>query len=149
MKVRYVVSLALAGAFAFTLGSSAQGQMPMPKMATIRGTVVDLTCASKAYAMGMKWVNTKENHMLEGGKAEEKCATMCLQGGQPAAVFNGSTLTAVLACNPRATLAKYASKEVELQGFWAADDKDVKTFVPQKVRAGSGAWTDVDCATMH
>lgn len=145
-KKGHAISLAIAGALALTFSASAQMQ---PKMATVRGSIVDLTCSSKAYAMGMKWVNTKEDHMLEGGQMQKDCATMCLKGGQPAAVFNGSTLTAVLACDPRQSLAGYASDQVELQGFWAGDSKDVKTFVPQKIRAGSGAWQDVACAEVH
>lgn len=146
MKKGYAISLALAGALALTFSASAQMQ---PKMATVRGNIVDLTCSAKAYAMGMKWANTKEDHMVEGGKMQKDCATMCLKGGQPAAVFNGSTLTAVLACDPRQSLAGYSSQQVELQGFWGGDSKDVKTFVPQKIRAGSGAWKDVACAEQH
>lgn len=146
MKKGYAISLALGGVLAMALTVSAQMQ---PKMATIRGTIVDLTCASKAYAMGMKWANAKEDHMVEGGKMQKDCATMCLKGGQPAAVYTGTTLTAVLACDPRQTLARYASKQVELQGFWGGDNKDVKTFVPQKIREGSGNWTDVACAELH
>lgn len=137
----------LAGALAMTYGVSAQ--MQQPKMVTIRGSIVDLTCSAKAYAMGMQWANTKEDHMLEGGKMQKDCATMCLKGGQPAAVFSGSTLTAVLSCDPRPTLAGYASDQVELQGFWGGDGKDVKTFVPQQIRIGSGAWSTVTCAEMH
>lgn len=146
MKKGYAVSLALAGVLALTFSSSAQVQ---PKMATIRGTVVDLTCSSKAYAMGMKWANTKDDHVVVGGQMQKDCAAMCLKSGQPAAVFSGSTLTAVLACDPRQSLARYASDQVELQGFWAGDSKDVKTFVPQKIRVGSGAWNDVACAEQH
>lgn len=146
MKRRYAIALTLTGMMGLALSASAQMQ---PKMATIRGSIVDLTCASKGYAMGMKWANTKEDHMMEGGKTQKDCATMCLKGGQPAAVFSGTTLTAVLACDPRPTLAGHASDQVELQGFWAGDNQDVKTFVPQKIRAGAGAWNNVTCAEMH
>lgn len=147
MEKGYVISLALAGTLAMTINASAQAKKP--QMATLRGTVVDLTCTSKAYAMGMQWANTKEDHMMDNGNIQQKCATMCLQGGQPAALFTGSTLTAVLACDPRATLSKYASKQVEVQGFWGVDGKEVKTFVPQRIREGAGAWADVTCAEMH
>lgn len=146
MRKGYAVSLALAAVFAVTFSSSAQVQ---PKMATIRGTVVDLTCSSKAYAMGMKWANTKEDHMVEGGKMQKECATMCLKSGQPAALFSGSTLTAVFSCDPRQSLAGYASQQVEVQGFWAGDGNDVKAFVPTKIRAGAGTWNDVACAEQH
>jgi len=79
----------------------------------------------------------------------KSCATMCLQGGQPAALFAGNQITAVLACNPRNTLAKYAAQNVEVQGFWAGSGSDVKPFVPIKIRTGSGSWQEVDCANMH
>lgn len=146
MRASYVISLAVAGVLAMTFSANAQMQ---PKMATVRGTVVDLTCSAKAYAMGMKWANTKEDHMVEGGKMQKDCATMCLKSGQPAALFSGSTLTAVFACDPRQSLANYASQQVEVQGFWGGDGKDLKTFVPQKIRAGSDAWKDVACAEQH
>jgi hypothetical protein len=87
--------------------------------------------------------------MMADGNVQKSCATMCLQGGQPAALFASNRVTAVLACNPRPTLAKYAAQNVEVQGFWAGDGRDVKPFVPMKIRAGSGSWQDVDCATMH
>lgn len=146
MRKTYMIALAMAGTVAMAAAVSAQMQ---PKMATVKGTVIDLTCSSKAQAMGMKWANTKEDHMMEDGKMQEGCATMCLKGGQPAALFDGSTITAALACDPRQSLAAFSSKEVELQGFWAGDGKNVKTFVPQKIRQGSGAWSDVQCAEMH
>ena len=146
MKQVYSIGLALAAVLVVAFGVSAQMQ---PKMATVKGTVIDMTCSSKAYAMGMKWAATKEDHMLENGKMQPGCATMCLKGGQPAALFNGTTITAVLACDPKQSLAAYSSKEVELQGYWAGDGKEVKTFVPAKIRAGSGAWSDVACAEIH
>lgn len=150
MNSVYSVGLALAAVLVVAYGASAQMKPPMmPKMATVKGTLVDMTCSSKAYAMGMKWASTKEDHMLEDGKMQTGCATMCLKGGQPAALFSGDSLTAVLACDPKQSLAAFSSKDVELQGYWAGDGKSVKSFVPQKIRAGSGAWSDVACAEIH
>ncbi len=131
-------------------GAELQAQMKKPKMVTLSGTVIDLTCASKAKAMMDSWGNTKNDHMMPDGKVQKSCAVMCLKGGQPAALFSGRKIIAAFACNPRATLADFAAESVEVQGFWAGDGKDVKTFVPQKIRAkGSSAWQDVNCATMH
>jgi hypothetical protein len=140
-KSRVVVSAILAvAALAFVVGAQAE-----PKMETLKGTIIDLTCAAKGKGMKDMWVNAKENHMMPDGKTQANCATMCLKGGQPAALFDGKGIKAVLACNPRATLSQFSSKEVEIQGFWGGE----KAFVPVKIRVGSDAWTDVDCATMH
>ncbi|MFQ5789280.1 MAG: hypothetical protein ACE5JI_02275 [Acidobacteriota bacterium] len=147
MKKSLLTLSVLVAGLALAVGATAQ--MKQPRMVTLKGSIIDLTCASKAQAMTGMWANAKEDHMMPDGKTNKGCATMCLKGGQPAALFDGSQITAVFACNPRATLADYATQQVEVQGFWAGDGKEVKTFVPQKIRAGSGAWSDVDCATMH
>ncbi len=123
-------------------------QMMEPKMTTIKGSVIDMTCASKGHAMSGKWMNAKDDHMMPEEGVKKGCGTMCLKGSQPAGLFDGKTVTAVFACNPAATLSAYSGKQVEVQGFWAGDDS-VKTFVPAKIREGSGAWKDVQCATMH
>ena len=136
------VTFALA---TFILVTGAYAQMKQPKMATLKGTVVDMTCSAKAKGMSGMWGNVEEDHMMPDGKIQKNCATMCLQGGQAAALYDGSDVTAVFACNPQPTLSKFASKEVEVQGFWGGD----KAFVPMKIRVGSDAWTDVDCANMH
>lgn len=138
------------GAVVFVVAGSAWAQMKQPKMETLSGTIIDLTCAAKGKAMMDNWYNAENNdHMTPDGK-QTACAVMCLQGGQPAALFSGNEISAVFACNPRATLANYAAKNVEVQGFWAGDGKSVKTFVPTKIRQkGSGSWVDVNCATMH
>ena len=146
MKQVYSVGLALGAVVALTFAVNAQ---MMPKMETLKGTLVDMTCSSKAYAMGMAWANTKEDHMLEDGKMQKECATMCLKGGQPAALFNGDSLTAVLACDPKQSLVNFSSKEVEIQGFWGGDSQALKVFVPQKIRTGSAEWSDVTCAEIH
>lgn len=134
------------------LGLAAHAQeMAKPEMTTISGKIIDLTCASKAQAMMGSWVNTEDTHMMPGGKEAPGCATMCLKGGQPAALFQDDAIAAVFACNPRATLADYAAQEVEVEGFWGGSAGDaIKTFVPTKIRAtGGGDWQEVDCATMH
>ncbi|TDI45376.1 MAG: hypothetical protein E2P02_07480 [Acidobacteria bacterium] len=123
-------------------------QMMEPKMTTIKGSVVDMTCASKGHAMSGEWMNAKDDHMMPEEGMKSGCGTMCLKGSQPAGLFDGETISAVFACNPAATLSAYSGKQVEVQGFWAGDDS-VKTFVPAKIREGSGDWTDVQCATMH
>ena len=123
--------------------------MKQPQTVTLKGTLIDLACAAKGQAMMGSWGNTGQDHMMPNGKTQKSCATMCLRGGQPAALFADNKVTAVFACNPRATLASYAADSVEVQGFWAGTGSDVKPFVPTKIRSGSGAWKDVDCATMH
>ena len=122
-------------------------QMMEPKMTTIKGSIVDLTCASKGHATMGKWMNAKDDHMTPEG-AKKGCGTMCLKGSQPAGLFDGKTVTAVFACNPAATLSAYSAKQVEVQGFWSGDDT-LKSFVPAKIREGSGAWKEVQCTTMH
>ena len=123
-------------------------QMNKPEMKTIKGSVIDLTCASKGHAMMGKWGNAKDDHMMEDGNMQAGCGTMCLKGSQPAGLFDGKTVSAVFACNPALSLAAYSGKQVEVQGFWAGD-KSVQTFIPMKIREGSSSWQDVQCATMH
>ena len=135
-----VLCLVAVGVFA--------AQMKQPEMTSIKGSVVDMTCASKGHAMMGEWVNAKDDHMMEGGKMQRGCGTMCLKGSQPAGLFDGSTVTAVFACNPALTLADYSGKQVEVQGYWAGE-KSIQMFVPMKIREGSGSWQDVECATMH
>lgn len=143
--LRYVYCLLAAALMAGT----GWAQMAEPQMVTLKGTVIDLTCASKGKAMANSWMNTEQDHMMPDGNTQKSCATMCLMGGQPAALFADDKISAVFSCNPRATLAKFAAESVEVQGFWAGEGVDVKPFVPVKIRSGSGAWQDVDCATMH
>lgn len=129
-------------------GSVFAAQMNQPEMSTIKGSVIDLTCASKGHAMMGNWMNAKDDHMMEDGKMQKGCGTMCLKGLQPAGLFDGKTVSAVFACNPAATLSGFSGKQVEVQGFWAGDES-VKTFVPMKIREGSDSWQDVQCVTMH
>jgi len=139
----------VALAFVSPFGMNVEAQMGQPDTVSLKGTLIDLTCAAKGNAMMNSWGNTKQDHMMADGNVMKSCATMCLQGGQPAALFAGNQVTAVLACNPRNTLAQYAAQDVEVQGFWAGSGSDVKPFVPMKIRTGSGSWQEVDCANMH
>jgi len=139
----------VALAFVSPFGMNVEAQMGQPDTVSLKGTLIDLTCAAKGNAMMNSWGNTKQDHMMADGNVMKSCATMCLQGGQPAALFAGNQITAVLACNPRNTLAQYAAQDVEVQGFWAGSGSDVKPFVPIKIRTGSGSWQEVDCANMH
>ncbi len=149
MKTRSTMILTLiAVAALFSLTVSAQ--MSGPEKSTISGKVIDLTCAAKGKAMMDSWTNAdNDEHMTPKGKAPG-CATMCLKGGQPAAVFAKGKVIAALACNPRATLADYAAQDVELKGFWGGSKKDAaRAFVPEQIRTPGGEWKPVDCATMH
>ena len=68
-------------------GMNVEAQMGQPDMVSLKGTLIDLTCAAKGNAMMNSWDNTKQVHMLADGNMQKSCATMCLQGGQPAALF--------------------------------------------------------------
>ncbi len=115
---------------------------------TLSGGVIDLTCASKGNAMMDNCRNVEDNHMMPEGEMKS-CATMCLKGGQPTALFSGGQIAAVFSCNPQAILSNYAAQSVEVKGHWAGAGADVKPSVPMKIRWGGGSWEDVNCATMH
>ncbi len=136
-----------------TLSAQKMGKMAKmakPDTVTLSGKVIDITCSAKGKVKMGSWGNAENNdHMTPAGK-KTACATMCLKGGQPAGLFSGDQITAVFACNPRATLANYAAQDVKVKGFWAGSPDDgAKSFVPMKIRGSEGGWTDVDCATMH
>ena len=95
------------------VGVDLQAQMGQPEMITLSGRVIDLTCASKGNAMMNNWRNVEDDHMMATGEMKS-CATMCLKGGQPAALFSGGEITAVFSCNPQATLSNYAAQSVEV-----------------------------------
>ncbi len=148
MKRSRTLTIATILAISCLIAGAVFATQMTPDMKTIKGSVIDLTCASKGHAMMGNWMNAKDDHMMEGGKEQKGCGTMCLKGAQPAGLFDGKTVNAVFACNPSATLSAYSGKQVEVQGFWAGE-KSVQTFVPMKIREGSGTWKDVQCATMH
>lgn len=131
----------------------AEGKMKMqkPKIVTIAGKVVDLSCAAKgAYLMGTNHNALNDDHMTPNGKMAA-CATMCLKGGQPAAIYKDDKIVATLLANASLNLYKFAAKDVEVQGWWAGKKKDsVKTFMPAKIRLkGTKEWTEVRTAQMH
>lgn len=142
MKTRSFITTLILVALALLVAATVQAE---PKTVTISGTVVDYTCATKGKAMTGKNVNTMDEHDMGGGKKAPGCATMCLKGGQPAALYDGKDISAVFACNPAATLANYAGKEVDVQGFYGGKP----AFVPAKIRTKGGDWQDVQCTAMH
>ena len=149
MRKPIVVLLTLA--LLLVAGAALAGDMKKPETVTVSGKLIDITCSAKGQTLMGKWVNAEQDdHMTPDGE-KTACATMCLKGGQPAGLFSGEQISAVLACNPRATLSDYAAQDVELQGFWAGGPNDAsKTFVPTKIRSqGDSGWKDVNCATMH
>ena len=148
--MKKVWNSSLIAVLALLLGSvTAYAAMGKPKTVKVEGKIIDITCSAKGKVMMGNWHNAEnEDHMTPDGE-KKACATMCLKGGQPAGLFNGDDIAAVLACNPRGTLADYAAEDVQLQGFWAGG-AGTKTFVPTKIRKqGSGKWQAVNCATMH
>lgn len=151
--MRKVVGCCLAFALVTVIAVAVEAQemeMAKPETVTLSGKVIDVTCAVKGRTMMGDWKNVEQDHMTEEG-FKEACATMCLEMGQPAGLFQGNKLAAVFACNPRATLVDYAAKDVDVQGFWAGGPKDdTKTFVPMQIRtAGSDGWQSVQCAEIH
>lgn len=146
MKRVLLASLVLAVA----ITGIATAQMGKPEMVSLSGKVIDLTCSAKGQTMMSSWGNAENDEHMTPDGAKPGCATMCLQGGQPAALFADNSIKAVFGCNPRATLSEYAAQDVEVMGFWAGGADDAtKTFVPAKIRTDGGDWNDVNCATMH
>ncbi len=153
---RYITgALALTLALGFALSASAQSdskkKMAMPKKEVISGVLVDMSCAAKGQKlMGSDHNALNDTHMTPKGKMES-CATMCLKGGQPAGIYNDGKIAASLLANPSITLYKFASKEVEVEGWYAGNKKDkVKTFFPERIRLkGTKEWTKVVAAEMH
>lgn len=143
----FILAVAVLTALAASLGA----QMNEPKIVTLTGKIIDVTCAVKHKAMTDSWHNAENNKHLSPEGVKPKCAEMCLRGGQPAGLFVHGRIEAALACNPRLTLADYAAEEVELEGFWGGGRYDkMQSFVPLKIRRpGESDWTPVNCLTMH
>lgn len=146
MKMRLVCFAATAALLFAVAPLQAQ-----PDMVTVSGTIADLTCAAKGKVMMGSYHNAENDEHKTPEGPKPGCATMCLKNGQPAALYDGEKITAVLACNAKWTLAEFAAEEVEVEGFWAGSpEDDARSFVPVKIRsADGGEWQDVDCATMH
>ena len=142
-----------------------QARTDQPQTIAVKGWLVDLTCAVKGHIMTGAWNNIGGDHMMADGNIQELCATLCLKGGQPAALFSDDKITAVLACNPggsgssRSFLARFVAMEVEVQGYWADGIAETGIFVPSRIRRGilrardrygsGGGWRDLDCGTAH
>jgi len=138
-----------------------------PQTVILKGRVIDLTCAVKGKVAMGSWNNIAEDHMMEDGNLQKACATLCLMGGQPAALFSDNKITAVFACNPRGTgtaphqgytLAGNVAQDSEVEGYWLDDQAGTALFVPLKIRRailtaerryGSGGWRELDCGNMH
>ncbi len=147
------------------LRTRVEAQTHQPQTVTVKGWLLDLTCAVKGQIRTGAWDNIGEDHMMADGNIQKNCATLCLKGGQPAALFSANKITAILACNPggsgasRSSLVRFVAMEVEVQGYWADSAAETPIFVPAKIRRGvlrardryseSGGWRDVDCGIMH
>jgi hypothetical protein len=159
-----LVILVLASSF---LRTRLQAQENDPQTVILKGRVVDLTCAVKGKVAMGAWNNIAQDHMMDDGNLQKGCATMCMMGGQPAALFSDNKITAVFACNPRGsgaaphqgyTLAGNVAQASEVEGYWVDDDAETGLFVPLKIRRailtaerryGSGGWLKLDCGNMH
>lgn len=148
------VAVMSALALIVTLGvitHAVDAQAKKPKTVILEGKLVDLTCAAK----GQRLMDSDYNALNDTHKTPEgpkqACATACLRGGQPAGIFNDGEVKAVLLANAAGNLYKWAVKDVEVQGWWAGNDKDdVRSFVPQKIRLqGQDEWTEVQTQAMH
>ena len=131
----------------------------------LRGRIVDLTCAVNGKIMTGTWNNVAADHMMADGNILTGCGTMCLKGGQPAALFSNNQITAIFACNPQGgekrfyTLLKYLATPVEVEGHWADGGPESKIFVPVRVQRGvlgvesrvgrRGAWRVLDCGRLE
>ena len=144
---------------------SEEAETDQPQIITVKGWLVDLTCAVKGHILTGAWNNIGEDHMMADGNIQKRCASLCLKGGQPAALFSDNKITAVLACNPagsgssRSYLARFVAMEVEVQGYWADGAAKTGIFVPSRIRRGilrardrygsGGGGRDLDCGTVH
>lgn len=150
--VTLLIGVSLSGVVQAQAGSAAKKMtMKKPVIVTISGKLADLSCAAKGqYLMGSDNNALNDTHMTPKGEME-KCATMCLKGGQPAGIFSDGKVIATLLANSSLNLYKFAAKDVDVQGWWAGNKKnDVKTFFPNKIRVkGTKDWTEVQTAQMH
>lgn len=153
LKLGRGLTYLVVGVAALMLTSMAHAEKKMgkPETVTISGKLVDLSCAAKGQAMmGSDNNALNDTHMTPKGEMAS-CATMCLKGGQPAGIYSDGKITATLLANASLNLYKFAAKDVDVQGFWAGNDKNESaTFMPAKIRLqGTKDWTDVQAAQMH
>ncbi|MCH7908501.1 MAG: hypothetical protein IIB38_02655 [Candidatus Hydrogenedentes bacterium] len=154
LKLNRSFTYLVVGVAALMLTSMAHAQdkkMGKPETVTVSGKLIDLSCAAKGQAMmGSDRNALNDTHMTPKGEVAS-CATMCLKGGQPAGIYSDGKITATLLANASVNLYKFAAKDVDVQGFWAGNDKNtVATFMPQKIRLqGTKEWTEVQTKQMH
>ncbi len=162
-----MLALAITGLVTSFWRTDLKAQADDPQTVTLKGRIVDLTCAVKGKVAMGAWNNIAEDHMMADGNLQKGCATLCLMGGQPAALFSDNKITAVFACNPRGTgtaphqgyvLAGNVAQDSEVQGYWVDGRAETGLFVPLKIRRailtaerryGSGGWRELDCGNMH
>ncbi len=162
-----LMSLVVTGLATSFWRTSLKAQVNEPQTVTLKGRVIDLTCAVKGKVAMGAWNNIAEDHMMADGNLQKSCATLCLLGGQPAALFADNRITAVFACNPQGsgvaphqgyTLAGNVAQASEVEGYWLDDNAGTGLFVPLKIRRailtaerryGSGGWLELNCGAMR
>jgi hypothetical protein len=163
-----MLALAITGLATTLWRTSLEAQTSQPQIITLKGRVIDLTCAVKGKVMTDSWNNVAEDHMMEDGNIQKACATLCLKGGQPAALFADNKITAIFACNPRGTdgaphqgytLAGYIAFAAEVEGYWADGKAESGIFVPLRIRRGilsaerryseGGGWKELYCGPIE
>jgi len=166
-KWALLMSLAIMVLAMSFLRTRAKAQDNDPQTVILKGRVVDLTCAVKGKVAMGAWNNIAQDHMMSDGNLQKGCASLCLLGGQPAALFSDNRITAVFACNPRGsgaaphqgyTLAGNVAQASEVEGYWVDGRAETGIFVPLKIRRailtaerryGSGGWLELDCGPIH
>ncbi len=142
-KWALLMSLAILVLATSFLRTRVQAQETDPQTVILKGRVIDLTCAVKGKVTMGAWNNIAQDHMMEDGNLQKGCATLCLLGGQPAALFSDNKITAVFACNPRGsgsaphqgyTLAGNVAQASEVEGYWVDGRAETGIFVPLKIR---------------
>ncbi len=165
----FILSIAVLAMSIFRTHVTAQMNLPQEERSqtvTLKGRIVDLTCAVQGKIMTGTWNNIAADHMMADGNIQKGCMAMCLMGGQPAALLSDDKIVAIFACNPRSSggeeafyyLARYGAQPLEIEGYWADGGPASKVLVPLRVRRGvlgvlsrvreGGGWRDLDCATM-
>jgi len=166
-KWALLMSLAILVLAMSFLRTRVKAQENDPQTVILKGRVVDLTCAVKGKVAMGAWNNIAQDHMMADGNLQKGCASLCLLGGQPAALFSDNRITAVFACNPRGsgaaphqgyTLAGNVAQASEVEGYWVDGRAETGIFVPLKIRRGiltaerrygSGGWLELDCGPIH
>ncbi len=166
-KWMLLMSLAILILATSLIRTRVKAQENDPQTVILKGRVIDLTCAVKGKVAMGAWNNIAQDHMMADGNLQKGCASLCLLGGQPAALFSDNQITAVFACNPQGsgvaphqgyTLAGNVAQASEVEGYWLDDKAETGLFVPLKIRRailtaerryGSGGWLELDCGPMH